>query len=103
MAQVTARPRTSLVEISPRIEERLFRGALTPGQVEEFRAFLAKVDELLHHRIILDNAYTRWFQNGEANDEELRHFIRQFSVFSNLFLTAALLRVINAPSMDQEH
>src|SRR5262249_52290671 len=69
---------------------------------DEFRQFLADVDrELLQHRIIAWNDYTRWFQNGEATDPELKHFIRQFSVFSNQFLVAALLRVINAPSLEQ--
>jgi hypothetical protein len=91
-----------LLTVSPRIEERLRRGELTPGQVDEFRDFLAEVDrELLHHRIITDNAYTRWFREGTATDEELRHFTRQFSVFSNQFLVAALLKVINAPSLSQ--
>jgi hypothetical protein len=57
--------------------------------------------DLLHHRIITDNAYTRWFRDGGATDAELTHFVRQFSVFSNQFLVAALLRVINAPSLQQ--
>jgi hypothetical protein len=91
-----------LTTLSPRVEERLRRGELTPRQVGEFREFLAEVDrELLHHRVITDNAYTRWFRGGTATDGELRHFIKQFSVFSNQFLVAALLRVINAPSVQQ--
>src|SRR5262249_52794636 len=36
-----------------------------------------------------------------ATDAELAHFVRQFSVFSNQFLVAALLRVINAPTLQQ--
>jgi pyrroloquinoline quinone (PQQ) biosynthesis protein C len=88
--------------ISPRVEERLRRGELTSRQVEAFQDFLHEVDhDLLHHRIVIDNAYTRWFQEGAATDEELRHFVRQFSVFSNQFLVAALLRVINAPTLQQ--
>jgi hypothetical protein len=88
--------------LSGRIEDRLRRGELTPRQVEDFTNFLDEVDrDLLHHRIITDNAYTRWFRRGEATDAELRHFVRQFSVFSNQFLVAALLRVINAPSLVQ--
>jgi len=88
--------------VSPRIEERLQRGELTHEQVEEFRHFLDEVDrDLMHHRVITDNAYTRWFRHGEATDAELRHFIKQFSVFSNQFLVAALLREINAPSIEQ--
>jgi hypothetical protein len=88
--------------ISERIEDRLRRGELTQKQVDAFSQFLTDVDrDLLHHRIILDNAYTRWFQRGEATDGQLRHFVKQFSVFSNQFLVAALLRVINAPSLQQ--
>ncbi len=88
--------------VSPRIEERLQRGELASSQVEAFREFLERVDhDLLHHRIITDNAYTRWFRDGQASDAELIHFVRQFSVFSNQFLVAALLRVINARSLQQ--
>jgi hypothetical protein len=88
--------------ISPRIEERLRRGQLTERQVDDFRDFLDRVDrDLLHHRVITDNEYTRWFREGKATDAELVHFVRQFSVFSNQFLVAALLRVINAPTLQQ--
>jgi hypothetical protein len=88
--------------VSPRIEARLQRGELSDAQVDAFRDFLQRVDrDLFHHRIITDNAYTRWFRSGQASDAELRHFVQQFSVFSNQFLVAALLRVINAPSLGQ--
>src|SRR5215472_12487980 len=88
--------------VSPRIEQRLQRGELTEDQVDAFREFLDRVErDLLHHRIITDNAYTRWFRDGQATDAELAHFVRQFSVFSNQFLVAALLRVINAPTPQQ--
>ena len=88
--------------LSVRIADRLLRGELTSRQVDDFKDFLDQVDrDLLHHRVITSNAYTHWFQRGEATDAELRHFVRQFSVFSNQFLVAALLRVINAPSLQQ--
>jgi hypothetical protein len=100
MAEVMTAPAS--LTISPRIEERLNAGELTQEQVDDFREFLAQVDrDLLHHRIITNNAYTRWFQEGTATDQELKHFIRQFSVFSNQFLIAALLKVLNAPSLQQ--
>src|SRR5438132_1107867 len=38
---------------------------------------------------------------GTATHAELRLFFRQFSVFSNQFLVAALLKVINAPTLQQ--
>ena len=88
--------------VSPRIEERLRSGNLKHEQVEAFREFLDRVNrDLLHHRIILNNAYTGWFREGQASDAQLAHFVRQFSVFSNQFLVAALLKVINSPSIDQ--
>jgi hypothetical protein len=94
--------RSESLVLSPRIEQRLRRGELSRTQVEEFQAFLDDVDhDLLPHRIVIDNAYTRWFREGRASDDELRHFVRQFSVFSNQFLVAALLRVINAPTLQQ--
>jgi hypothetical protein len=99
MATVT---RSETLVLSPRIEERLRRGELTHRQVEEFQDFLHDVDrDLLHHPIVVDNAYTRWFREGRATDVELRHFVQQFSVFSNQFLVAALLRVVNAPTLQQ--
>ncbi|MFH7030602.1 MAG: hypothetical protein ACHBN1_35920 [Heteroscytonema crispum UTEX LB 1556] len=92
----------SNITVSPRIEERLHRGELTRQQVKQFQDFLTQVDrEFLQHRIITANLYTRWFCNGTATDDELRHFIRQFSVFSNQFLMAALLKVINSPTLQQ--
>lgn len=90
------------LKISSRLEERLRQGELTQEQVNDFQDFLAQVDRvLLHHRIILNNAYTKWFREGKATDEQLRHFIKQFSVFSNQFLIAALLKEINAPTLQQ--
>lgn len=98
MTHVLAKPPT----ISSRIQERLRRGELTQEQVDDFQDFLAEVDrKFLQHRIITSNAYTRWFSEGRATDEELRHFIKQFSVFSNQFLVAALLKTINSPTLQQ--
>lgn len=88
--------------ISSRIKERLQRGELLQAQVDEFQEFLRQVDrDLLHHPIILHNAYTHWFSEGQVTDTELRHFIKQFSVFSNQFLLAALQKIINAPDLQQ--
>ncbi|MBI4565885.1 MAG: hypothetical protein HY716_14450 [Planctomycetes bacterium] len=65
------------------------------------RGFLDRVaHEFLGHPIVVDNRYTRWFRKGEAAIEELRHFTRQFSVFSNQFLVAQLKKMINAGSLE---
>lgn len=55
--------------------------------------------ELLRHPIILHNPFTSWFSAGDFSREQLRQFIVQFSVFSNLFLVAQLLKTINAPTL----
>jgi pyrroloquinoline quinone (PQQ) biosynthesis protein C len=95
-------PSSRHLTISSRIQERLRQGELTQQQVNDFQDFLDQVEqEFLQHRIITNNAYTRWFRMGRATDAELRYFIRQFSVFSNQFLLAALLKVINSPSLQQ--
>lgn len=101
MTRILAAPPNNLA-ISSRIEERMQRGELTQEQVNDFQNFLAEVDrEFLQHRIITHNAYTHWFSQGKATDEELQHFIKQFSVFSNQFLVAALLKTINSPTLQQ--
>lgn len=101
MTRILAAPANNLT-ISSRIEERMQRGELTQEQVNDFQNFLAEVDrEFLQHRIITHNPYTHWFREGKATDEELRHFIKQFSVFSNQFLVAALLKTINSPTLQQ--
>ncbi len=88
--------------VSRRIKKRLHRGELTSKQVEQFQLFLTEVDrDLLHHRIITNNRYTQWFSLGKLTDVQLRHFIKQFSVFSNQFLVAALLKTINSPTLQQ--
>ena len=56
--------------------------------------------EFLRHPIVVDNPYTRWFRNGNASREELRHFTVQFSVFSNQFLVAQLCKMIHAETLD---
>ena len=101
MTQVIASTPGGL-RISSRIQKRLRQGKLTQKQVKDFQQFLAQVDrQFLQHRIITNNAYTKWFSKGNATDEQLRHFIRQFSVFSNQFLVAALLKAINSPTLEQ--
>ncbi|MBD3885706.1 hypothetical protein IFO70_28750 [Phormidium tenue FACHB-886] len=88
--------------VSSHIQDRLSQGELTQQQVDDFQDFLNQVDrDFFQHRIITHNAYTCWFRWGNATDEELQYFIQQFSVFSNQFLVAALLKVINSPTLQQ--
>ena len=69
-----------------------------------FDTFKETVDrELMHHPVVVDNAYTAWFAAGRVPLDHLRHFTVQFSVFSNQFLLAALHRVINAGTLEAAH
>ena len=103
-ATLTAPAAGRRLVVSDRVERRLNTGELTRAQVDEYRQFLDVAErELMNHRIVRDNKYTRWFQQGLATDDELKFFVQQFSVFSNQFLVAALLRVINADNLDQQH
>lgn len=71
---------------------------------EEYEKFLKRVDnELLVHDIIKKNEYTEWFRQGDLNDDDVRYFTQQFSVFSNLFLIAQLKKVINAETLEEMH
>jgi hypothetical protein len=68
---------------------------------EPLARFRARVErELLDHPIVRHNPFTSWFAHGEFDGDLLRRFVVQFSVFSNLFLVAQLLKTINAPSLE---
>ena len=42
-----------------------------------------------------------WFEEGEATIPQMQELVKQFSVFSNLFLLAQLNKIINAPTLDE--
>jgi len=70
-------------------------------KAQSFLRFQKRInEELLQHPVITNNAYTAWFQSGELNKEQLRNFVVQFSVFSNLFLIAQLKKTINADTLE---
>ncbi len=82
--------------------------ALNKGQAgysvdkaRRFVKFQKRIDrELLQHRIITNNAYTAWFEQGTQNLAQIRSFIIQFSVFSNQFLIAQLNKMIHADTLE---
>jgi hypothetical protein len=70
------------------------------GEDHRFPAFQHRIErELLNHRVIRANPYTAWFAAGKQTERQLRDFVVQFSVFSNLFLLAQLRKMINADSL----
>jgi len=68
---------------------------------KSFLRFQQRINkELLKHSIITSNQFTRWFQAGDITEHQVREFIIQFSVFSNLFLIAQLNKMINADNLE---
>ena len=81
----------------------IFQGqaGYTIDKATRFLNFQNRINNLvLSHRIITHNGYTAWFKKGMQNLEQLKQFIVQFSVFSNQFLIAQLLKTINADSLE---
>ena len=73
----------------------------TPDRAKAFEAFYERIErELFNHRVITSNPFTAWWETGEINVAQVRHFITQFSVFSNLFIIAQLQKVMNADSLE---
>jgi hypothetical protein len=74
---------------------------MTMLETRDLEAFRARIDALVHdHPVVKDNRYTRWFAEGNASRDEVRHLTVQFSVFSHLFVEAQLRKVINAADLD---
>ena len=68
----------------------------------DWDTFLEQVREtVMSHAVVSHNEYCTWFARGDANRDQVRDLIQQFSVFSNLFIVAQLLKMINAPTASQ--
>jgi hypothetical protein len=74
------------------------------ASVERYCHLVERIEqEVLPHKVITDNQYTRWFEKGDLSLADVRHFLTQFSVFSNFFIVAQLLKTINAPTLEAMH
>jgi pyrroloquinoline quinone (PQQ) biosynthesis protein C len=70
-------------------------------KAQRFLQFQNRINaELLTHEIIVHNEFTQWYRKGEINEAQIKAFVKQFSVFSNLFLIAQLHKMINADSLE---
>lgn len=89
------------LKVSDHIHARVASGEITPDQAERFGAFVDTCNrDLMTHPVITNNRFCEWFARGEADRDIVRHFVVQFSVFSNLFLVAQLQKCINAGSLE---
>lgn len=83
------------------IREKAESKAIPKAKLEAFEGLVDRIRaELLPHPVIQRNSYTKWFKTGAADRRDVEHFLRQFSVFSNLFIEAQLKKVINAPTLE---
>src|SRR5205807_7157774 len=74
-----------------------------PGRRDtDWDSFLAQLEEVvMQHPVVTRNGYCEWFARGEADLRQVRDLVQQFSVFSNFFIVAQLLKTINAPNLEQ--
>jgi hypothetical protein len=73
-----------------------------PPSSPEWERFFERIRRtVFEHPVVTGNAYCNWFAQGRASREQVRDLCQQFSVFSNLFIVAQLLKTINAPTLEQ--
>ena len=90
-----------ILKVSDQIPAKVAAGEISDADASRFARFVDTCNhELMTHSVITDNRFCQWFAKGEADREIVRHFVVQFSVFSNLFLIAQLMKVINAGSLE---
>jgi hypothetical protein len=72
------------------------------GHGPDWDRFFARVRAtVMEHPVVTDNRYCAWFAEGGVTRAQVRDLVQQFSVFSNLFIVAQLLKTINAPTLAQ--
>ncbi|MBL4867559.1 MAG: hypothetical protein JKY67_14425 [Pseudomonadales bacterium] len=80
--------------------ECLIKKEFSLDKVDGLHEFVTRLDqELLNHPVIGFNEYCNWFRQGEMSPSVVKEFIVQFSVFSNLSLTAQLQKMLNAETI----
>ena len=90
--------------LTPPTLDALMRGDYELEKAKGFLHFQERIDkEMLTHPVITDNPYTKWFAKTNLSMQQVREFIVQFSVFSNQFLVAQLLKMIAADSLEEMH
>lgn len=96
--------RHAIEGVSDQTLECLFSGQYPLQRAEEFQHFYRRIEtELFNHPVITSNPYTRWFSTARLSSHDVRHFIVQFSVFSNQFLLAQAQKMVNARTLDDMH
>jgi hypothetical protein len=91
-------------KISEETQQRVQRREIPEARVKAYFRMLDRIEkEIFPHEVIVNNEFCRWFEHGQFDLEDVRHFLVQFSVFSNLFIEAQLKKTINAPTLEAMH
>lgn len=91
-------------ELSPETQALVKCGKVPTRKVDAYFKLLDRIErEILPHEVIVNNRFSKWFAEGKLDREDVRHFLVQFSVFSNLFIEAQLKKAINAPTLEAMH
>ncbi len=91
-------------QLAEKTRARLESSAYPRAKVGKYCRLVERIErEILPHEVVVNNKYTRWFEKGEFDLTDVRHFLTQFSVFSNFFIVAQLLKTINAPTLEAMH
>ena len=76
---------------------------MNDSEQKQFDAFWKVVqDEIHNHPVITSNPYCKWFKKGEATPDQIIDLFEQFAVFSQWFLLAQMMRMLNATDLDAE-
>ena len=72
-------------------------------KTKDFELFKKTIEkEFFQHPVIVNNPYTKWFKQGQANTPQVKDLILQFSVFSNHFISVQCKRMVNASTIEGE-
>ena len=85
------------------MQDKLKAGMISDKQAKDFDKFLKVIErDFFQHPVIVNNSYTKWFKEGNVNEEQVKDMILQFSVFSNHFLVVQCKRMVNATTEEGE-
>lgn len=91
-----------LVGLTDPTLSHLEEGSYHMDKATSFLEFQKRINqEVLNHRVIKSNPYTHWFSQANLNSAQVKHFIIQFSVFSNQFLIAQMHKMVNAETLEE--
>lgn len=91
-----------LEKLTPHTVEEIQSGHFDLNKAHRFLSFQSRINhQLLNHKIITHNPYTKWFSKVTPTSAQVKQLIIQFSVFSNQFLVAQLEKMINAETVEE--